>query len=111
VTLPKLDFSQHESLVPALQALGMVNAFSDSADFSGMTSEHVFLSDVVHQASLQVYEEGSTASAATAIIARDASVQLDLHELVFDRPFLFAIADANSGELLFLGRVLDPTAK
>jgi serpin B len=111
VSLPKLDFSQHVSLVPQLRALGMLTAFEADADFSGMTSEHVVISHVIHQAALQVYEQGSTAAAATAIIARDASVTLSPHHLTFDRPFLFAIFDSTTGELLFLGRVLDPAAK
>jgi len=110
VFLPQLDFELRTGLVPQLKKLGMRAAF-ESADFSGMTSEGIVISDVIHQAVLKVFEGGTIAAAATAVIATRTSKPVAAPTVRFDRPFLFAIVDEPTGAILFLGRVLDPTAK
>jgi serpin B len=113
VGLPKLDLSQHVSMKNALEALGMTTAFAlGSADFSGMTSEDVAIANVFHQATLKLVEAGTIATAATGIvIATHVGAPQPRRDMSFDRPFLFAISDPSTGELLFVGRVLDPTAQ
>ena len=110
VDLPQLDYQQQTALKPQLMSLGMRAAFGD-ADFSGLTSGPVQIDDVIHQAVLKVFEGGTIAAAATAVTIRAVSAFLPQQTIVFDRPFLFAIVDQPTGEVLFLGRVLDPTAK
>ena len=108
VGLPRLDFKAHTALVPQLKALGMHAAFED-ADFSGMTDGDVRIDDVIHEAVLSVFEGGTIATAASAVIfATKSGSSLSV---TLDRPFLFAIVDQPTGELLFLGRVLDPSAE
>jgi serpin B len=112
LALPKFTFRTHASLVSALKALGMTAAFDPgSADLSGMTTQvDTWLGDVVHEAYIAVDEEGTEAAAATGVTTV-AGISLDPPiELTLDRPFLFAIRDLVTGELLFLGRVTDPTA-
>jgi serpin B len=108
VSLPKLDFKFHASLKPALEELGMRSAF-ESADFSGLSRGDVYIDDVVQEAVIKVIEGGTIAAAATAVVFDKHAIDVD-HELKIDRPFLFAIIDKPSGALLFLGRVLDPSA-
>lgn len=110
VSLPQLDYQLRTSLVPQLKALGMRAAFA-GADFSGLTNEGVVITDVIHQAVLKVFEAGTIAAAATAVIAGRTSKPLAVETVRFDRPFLFAIVDQPTGAILFLGRVLDPTAR
>lgn len=99
------------TLVPALRELGMTSAFVPlTADFSGMTKEEdLFISDVLHQAFIAVDEKGTEAAAATAVVMEATSAPSLNVELRVDRPFLFAISDDETGTILFLGRVLDPT--
>jgi serpin B len=111
LAFPKLDYAAHTSLKTQLQALGMHGAFEEDADFSGITEDEIFVEDVIHEAVLKVFESGTIAAAATAVTFADASAIFPDHTVTFDHPFFFAIADEPTGELLFLGRVLDPTAK
>lgn len=110
LSLPKLDYRTATSLAAALRALGM-NAPFAGADFSGMTTQPVEIADVIHEAVIKVFEGGTIAAAATAVVIRTTSVPQFEHTVVFDRPFLYAIVDQPTGHVLFMGRVLDPAAK
>jgi serpin B len=69
----------------------------------------LFISDVVHKAFVAVDEEGTEAAAATAVIMEAAgSAMPEGVVLVIDRPFIFLIRDLETGQILFIGRVLDP---
>jgi serpin B len=109
LAFPKLDYDTKTSLSDTLQTLGMHAAFDASADFSGMTAEHVMIDDVIHDAVIKVFEGGTIAAAATAVTIERASAPLFEHSLSFDRPFLYFIVDQPTGQILFLGRVMDPT--
>jgi serpin B len=112
LTMPKFEFRTQTALNEALNTLGMATAFDAStADFSGMTSqEALFISDVVHEAYVKVDEEGTEAAAATAVIMEATAAPMGEYvDLTVDRPFLFIIGDRETGTILFLGRVTDPT--
>src|SRR5262249_55208140 len=69
VALPKFKMTRALSLSRALSEMGMAEAFSRSADFSGMTgSRELFISEVVHKAHVDVQEEGTEAAAATGVV-------------------------------------------
>lgn len=85
-------------------------ALHDGADFSGMTTaEELHISDVFHKVFVEVNEEGTEAAAATAVVMARESASLAI-EVTVDRPFLFFLRDAHTGAVLFMGRVVDPTA-
>lgn len=111
LTMPKFRFACGFRLADALATMGMPVAFSDDADFSGMTGgTDLFVSDVLHKAFVAVDEEGTEAAAATAAVmvptmAPPRSMPIDL---CIDHPFLFVIRDIQTGTLLFVGRVLEP---
>jgi serpin B len=112
LSLPKFTFRSAESLKDPLTAMGMPVAFSDQADFSAMTKEGpLTIDEVLHQAFIAVDEKGTEAAAATAVVMRLTSGPLSPVELRVDRPFMFAVQDDETGALLFMGRVADPTAK
>lgn len=110
LSLPKFKFTSRFDLARTLQAMGMKDAFGN-ADFSGMTSsERVALQDVIHQAFVDVNEEGTEAAAATAVAVGATMAPVQTKKVVFraDHPFLFAIRHNESGTILFLGRVTNP---
>lgn len=113
LTLPKFSIQTATSLADALKALGMPLAFvPDQADFSGITTqERLFISDVIHQANIDVDEKGTTASAASAVVIAGLAAPAPAVTLRVDRPFLFALRDIPTGAIVFLGRVADPSAK
>jgi len=107
--MPKFSFTSEFNLNDALTALGMGIAFSGNADLSGMDgTRNLFISDVVHKAFVAVDEEGTEAAAATGVVVGRTS--LPSLEVRVDRPFIFVIRDRATGSLLFMGRVLDPSA-
>jgi serpin B len=108
--LPKFTFSTGFSLSDQLKSLGMTDAFNSSkADFSGMTGNHdLYISDVIHKAFVAVDEKGTEAAAATAPIMAGMSAPMQKVHLVIDHPFIFVIRDLKSGQILFLGRILNP---
>jgi serpin B len=105
--LPRFALSYDAELNEPLKALGMGEAFSSSADFSGMGPRGLFISIVQHAAEVRVDESGTVAAAATAVaMLRGRPPQPQI--IAFDRPFFFVIRDRPTGAVLFMGRVVDP---
>ena len=110
LTLPTFSIETKAQLGDVLAALGMPTAFSDAADFSGITTaEQLVIDEVIHQANIDVDEKGTEAAAATAVVMRAGSAPAEPVTLRVDRPFLFALRDVPTGAILFLGRVGDPS--
>jgi serpin B len=100
------------SLVAPLSALGMVDAFDPSADFSAMIpAGGIYISNVLHQAFVDVDESGTEAAAATAVIGDIDGVAVASVSMSLDRPFFFFIRDRATNAVLFVGREGDPTAQ
>jgi serpin B len=109
LALPKFSFTTDFNLSEHLIAMGMPDAFNGNADFSGMTGERGLSIDaVLHKAFVAVDEKGTEAAAATAVIMVESAMPMSDLSLVVDRPFLFIIRDLPSGQILFVGRVLNP---
>jgi serpin B len=113
VSLPKFSYDSSFELNAALQALGMADAFDPArADFSGMDgARDLYIGDVLHKAFVAVDEDGTEAAAATAVIMKLTSA-MPGEPVLFkaDRPFLYLVLDTQTGSVLFLGRVVDPSA-
>ena len=110
--LPKFKTTSEFSLNQTLAALGMTDAFTSQADFSGMDgTKNLFISAVVHEAFVEVNEEGTEAAAATGVVGTQKGIDIPEEPVVFraDHPFLFLIRDNRTGSILFLGRIVDPT--
>lgn len=110
LSLPKFKFESSFGLSNTLDQLGMVDAFNaNTADFSGMTgNKDLFIGNVIHKAFVAVDEEGTEAAAATAVIMEAAGAPMWDVSLLVDRPFIFIIRDKVNGQILFIGRVLNP---
>lgn len=110
VWLPKFKMTDEFQLGDVLAAMGMKNAFSGLADFSGMDgTKGLFISDVIHKAFVDVNEEGTEAAAATGIVLElKAAAPAATPEFRADHPFALVIRDNATGAILFMGRVLDP---
>jgi len=108
--MPKFEFDSEFSLKNTLAEMGMPVAFSDAADFSGMTgNRELTISEVIHKAFVGVDEAGTEAAAATAVIMRLTAAPAEPPvEVTIDRPFVFLIRDIETGTVLFVGRVLNP---
>jgi serpin B len=108
LTMPRFDFETDLDLAGLLKGMGMTNPFSDAADFSGMTgAKGLFISEALHRANVTVDEKGTEAAAVTLLTLAESG-RPEPVEMTVDRPFIFAIAERETGEILFLGRVTDP---
>jgi len=113
VTLPRFDLETREELGDILAALGMPTAFDPTtADFSGMTTQtRLVISKVIHQANISVDEKGTEAAAVTVVGMDTTGGPAETCTAHADRPFLFALRDVDTGAILFMGRVVDPSAR
>jgi len=110
LTMPKFTFESRLSLAKTLAEMGMPDAFSGTADFSGMTgSRDLFIGAVEHKAFVSVDEAGTEAAAATAVVMVE-SAPLSPPEVTIDHPFIFVIRDIETGTILFMGRIVNPAA-
>ena len=108
LTLPRFTFSTHASLIEPLQAMGVTSAFdAGSADFGRMSGEGgLHIAAVEHEAFIEVDEDGTEAAASSGVaIAGSHGPTIDA-----TRPFLFLIRDRATNAIVFMGRVLDPSA-
>ncbi|MEO6095233.1 MAG: serpin family protein [Fibrobacteria bacterium] len=108
IHVPKFKLEYAKSLAAVLQAMGMAEAFSGAADFTGIRKAgDLTISDVIHKTYVNVDEEGTEAAAVTAVAIKLTAMPMDLIRL--DRPFVFVLREKTSGTILFLGRIMDPT--
>ena len=109
VALPRFTTRARFELSDVLAAMGMPTAFTGAADFSGMSrAGGLSISSVIHEAFIDVGEAGTEAAAATAVVMTRSMPIGAPPAFTADRPFLYFIRDTRSGQLLFVGRVLDP---
>lgn len=115
LTLPKFKLESSYDLIASLKATGIRRAFdANQADFTGISDsaklQGLHVSTAVHKAFIDVNEERTEAAGATGIAMTLRAARPET-PVVFkaDHPFLFAIRDRKSGELLFMGRVSDPS--
>ncbi|MDQ2086592.1 serpin family protein [Herbivorax sp. ANBcel31] len=95
-----------KNLNDTLISMGMEEAFSGGADFSGMR-EGLFIDEVLHKAVIEVNEEGSEAAGATVVVMRESAMAEPI-SFIADRPFVFLITDDTTGTILFMGKLYNP---
>jgi len=111
VYFPKFKLETKYFLKDNLSAMGMPAAFTSAADFSGIDGKRdLFISAVIHQAFVSVDEKGTEAAAATAVVfERNGIVEPPVPVFNANHPFIFLIQDDETGNILFMGKVVDPT--
>jgi serpin B len=111
VYLPKFKTTKDLNLKEILVSMGMADAFSMNADFSGMEPEkELFITDALHKAFIEVDEAGTEAAAATAVVVGVKSAFPIKEPPVFraDHPFMFLIRENENKSILFMGRLTEP---
>jgi serpin B len=108
VYMPRFEFEFERSLAEDLKGMGLDIAFTDQADFSGISAIDLYIADVIHKTYIKVNEEGTEAAAVTAIVMEATSINPIINQVRLDRPFLFAITENSSKSILFLGKVAEP---
>jgi serpin B len=106
IGLPRFTASYGTSLIAALQSMGMGIAFGPSADFSAL-APGFSVNIVEHKTVVEVNETGTVAAAATGIGI--ATIAVPTYPMVMNHPFFYAIEDGKTGELLFVGVLMNPS--
>lgn len=109
--LPKTDVSDENSFKAALNALGIEKAFGEAADFTSISATPLRISEILQKARIQIDEAGTQAVASTVIMMEMMAAppaEGETVEMHVDRPFVFAIADRNSGDVCFTGVIEAP---
>lgn len=109
IRLPRFKTDYEITLNDALKALGMEEAFSSKADFSGM-GKNLAISQVKHKTFVEVNEEGTEAAASTSVgmVATSFQEKPEPFRMIVDRPFFCAIRDHQTGSVLFMGSIVEP---
>ena len=109
--IPQFETEYSSELSAPLKNLGMMDAFGNSADFSGISeADKLFISQVLHKTAFSLDDQGTKAAAVTGVFLNMemAPVQIPPDRIVtLDRPFVYAIVDTQTGLPLFLGTLTD----
>lgn len=108
--LPRFKMKFRKELKDDLAAMGMPTLFTSRADLSGLeegSGRNLYVSQVIHEAIIEVNEEGTVAAAATGVAIGRTGVPR-IVSMTCDRPFLLAIQDETTGSILFMGTVYKP---
>lgn len=109
--LPRFKCETSVDLKPPLRSLGIKSAFLESANFSALSDEPVFISEAQQKAFVEANEQGTEAAAVTEFYTLSAGIAVEKpkpFEMVVDRPFLFLIVDRGTSSILFMGLIVDP---
>ncbi len=113
IKLPKFTYDYKTSMKNSLYGMGMKAAFTDDCDLSGMIdmanspTKSLKIDDVLHKAHIELDEKGTKAAAVTAVFAEygAAPSQTEPIPVYLNRPFIYALADVQTGIPLFVGVV------
>merc|ERR1712203_826671 len=108
ISIPKFKLKFKTYLKQQMEQLGVRDLFAQSANLTGISDEALSASEAVHQAFIEVSEEGTEAAAATAAVVGLRTAQQRKREFFADRPFLFVVYDFAHGVTLFAGKVVNP---
>lgn len=106
--LPKFKLETEMSLVNTLENMGVRTAFTSAADLSGISQGPLAVSDILHKTVVDVNENGTEAAAVTAVMVALTSARPSQPKVMeVNRPFIYLIADMETGRILFSGRVMN----
>ena len=110
LSLPKFKFEETYQMKDDLAQMGMPTAFTSDANFSGISSTNqLSISQVIHKTFIDVTESGTEAAAATAVVMLTTGMPERPKIFNADHPFIFIIQEKKTGNILFIGRLNDPT--
>lgn len=115
--LPKFEYDWGNSLVDMMKTLGVKDAFNETvADFKDMfeelpEDENIYISDIIQKTRIELSESGTKAAAVTMITMDRAMAakteEIEIKEVILDRPFVFIIRDIENDLPLFIGKVVN----
>merc|ERR1712115_415410 len=108
ISIPKFKLKYQTPLKKKMEKLGAIDMFSNAANLLGISDLPLSASEGVHQAFIEVNEEGTEAAAATAVVVGLRTARRK-RQFFANRPFLFMVYDFSHNGPLFAGKVVDPS--
>jgi serine protease inhibitor len=108
IGLPKVNLTAAEELLRPLDALGLRPARQSPDALDGFSAMPLVITRIVQKLELRLSEEGTEASAATAVVTTRSLGPHDHVKMIVDKPFMFALRDQKTGLVLFTGYVGAP---
>jgi serine protease inhibitor len=108
IGMPKLSLSAAGEMLRPLDALGLRAARQMPDALSGFSAMSLIITRIVQRLELRLNEEGTEASATTAVVATRSLGATDHIRMIVDKPFMFALRDQKTGLILFMGYVAAP---
>jgi len=108
VQLPKFGVRSEINLKDTLSKMGLESMFSKSANFDRMSETKLEVDNGIHEAYININENGTEAAAATGFSMNTRSMPhatVEPVSFVADHPFLYAIVHKGTGAIVFLGKV------
>ncbi len=109
LSLPKFKTEYKNDMAKILYTAGIKRAFSNRADFTGMTcKKELKIDKVIHQTFINIDETGTEAAAATAVIMRKITSVNPADKVIFNanHPFVYLIKENKTGSILFIGQLV-----
>ncbi len=110
--IPKFKTEYETVLNGALSVMGMTDAFTSAADFSGITEslDGLCIGEIRHKTAIDVNEKGTSAAAVSSLNWKGANAPVDeVPPVVLDHPFVYLIYDSAACVPLFIGVLNEPT--
>ena len=108
-SMPRFKFETETNLIHILSSMGMIEPFSDKANYTGISPNDLFIDYAEHKATISVDEQGTEATGVTMTAMALSGLMSECgNEVIANRPFIFAIYDFQTSTILFLGRVMNP---
>ena len=106
LSIPKFTTESSAELKQTFKKMGITDAFTKAADFTGMTEKNDLKIDkVIHKAKIEISEEGTKAAAATAVTVIRKTAFIPTTIFNANHPFIYLIHDNKTGTILFMGKL------
>ena len=111
--LPKFELTYSKKLKEVLKTIGVNLPFEKDADFSKIRNQNdIYINEIIHKTYLKVNEQGTEASAVTAVEMLLASAFQPEPEKIYlmhvNRPFLFILRNKNlpkNYDIVFISKI------
>ena len=116
IGIPKFEYAWKNNIKSSLVSAGVKEIFNKyipalNPMFDDADSSNKYVDEIIHSTAIEMNTDGTKAAAVTAAVVKETSIRMCSNKILLDRPFAYIIKNNKTGEILFIGKVVDPTLK
>lgn len=116
IGIPKFEYAWKNNIKSSLVSAGVKEIFNKyipalNPMFDDTDSSNKYVDEIIHSTAIEMNTDGTKAAAVTAAVVKETSIRMCSNKILLDRPFAYIIKNNKTGEILFIGKVVDPTLK